>query len=280
MKSNHAADDRQLTRKALVNRGIEQACRRRLSSGIRSGVRVKVRGKSSPSSEPRNSHANDHMQLMLKRLWMESETSALTVDPSLKRTLGSSLLRDVGIQTTSISYIDRQTSCELPSFTSQSETTRSDENSSQSERSSQDTLSTSATSTSVSEDEKVYASHRRNHNRNNNAVEIVETNESVAVTCQASDRSYKQRFLTPFFHLFSLLRLSSLRSDRTTNNDRPAGSRCRRSTARPRPLPPNVPCPEERPASIDFISNALVSMEQQQKQGEFNESPHIQILER
>lgn len=274
MKSNHAADDRQLTRKSLINRGIEQACRRRLSSRIHSGVRVKVRRKLSTSSEPRNSHAKDHMQSMLKRLWMESETSALTVDPSLKTTLGSALLRDVGIQTTSISCIDRQTSCELPSFTSQSETTRSDENSTQSERSSQETLSTSATSTSASEDEQVYASHRRNHNRNNNAVENVETNESVAVTCEPSDRSYKQRFLTPFFHLFSLLRLSSLRGDR------PAGSRCRRSTARPRPLPPSVPCPEEQPSSIDFISNALVSMEQQQKQGEFNESPHVEILGR
>ena len=194
MNSNHAADDRHRTRKSLIHRGIEQACRRRLSSDIHSGVRVKVRGKLSASSEPtviesRNSHPNDQIQSMLKRLWVESETSALTErgqksvltsNSPLRGSFHSSLLRDVGVQTNSVLRIDRQTSCEkITSLTSRSDTTRSEENSSQSEHSSQETLSSSTASTSASEDEQVYASYQRNHNRNNNALENVPTDDPV-----------------------------------------------------------------------------------------------------
>ena len=67
------------SREALITKGIEQAWHRRFSYNIHSGVRVKVPQRILSLSESKNqSSANqiNRMQSMLKRLWIESETSA------------------------------------------------------------------------------------------------------------------------------------------------------------------------------------------------------------
>ena len=57
-------------RQVLIARGIEQAWGRRSPLAMRSGARVKLRERPSVSV--------DGMRSMIKRLWIDSETSALT----------------------------------------------------------------------------------------------------------------------------------------------------------------------------------------------------------
>ncbi|CAF4547756.1 unnamed protein product, partial [Rotaria sp. Silwood2] len=146
------------TKEQLIIKGIKQAWNRRFLSNIHSGVRVKIQqqqNKTSSFIEPirkdfhcqstssSSSKQTNHIQSMLKRLWIESETSALSqngqkslekfqhsslTSEQMKSTLNNNFFRkkyslginyknknmnSIGIQTNVIKQIDRQTSCDI-----------------------------------------------------------------------------------------------------------------------------------------------------------------------
>ena len=201
-------------RQVLIARGIERAWSRLSPLAVRSGARVKLRERPPVSV--------DGMRSMIKRLWIDSETSALTqqgtMDTAGPSTAAQTSLQGsarrishVGIQTTSIVRVDRQTSCDS---ISSSTTTRQ----SSSETSTTDGSSSASTS---STDRSREHSRRQNRNRNNNAVTI-DQDEPLTV---------KRRLFA------SLFRFSFLKRD---PNSTPT-FRCRRSRPRNCPVPPAQP---------------------------------------
>jgi hypothetical protein len=214
------------TKEVLIAKGIEQAWRRRFSYNIHSGVRVKIQRKNSLFIEPIHSKSKsvlsnptNHIQSMLKRLWIESETSALSQNgqksdnPSKKDLLTSyqtkpilnnsflgknhSLrsypkhkhVNSIGIQTTIIPKLDRQTSCDIviptskhiqsshrhpsssSSSSSVSETSISDENSTHTDDTSPETSEVSSSISGTKENRDYNTRYRRNKNRNNNSLD-------------------------------------------------------------------------------------------------------------
>ncbi|CAF1038594.1 unnamed protein product [Rotaria sordida] len=153
------------TKEQLIIKGIQQAWNRQFLSNIHSGVRVKIQQQEkiknssfikpihkdihhkSTSSSSSSFKQSNHIQSMLKRLWIESETSALSqngqkslekcqyssqnqslTSDQIKSILNNNLLRknyslginsknknmnSIGIQTNIIQQIDRQTSCNI-----------------------------------------------------------------------------------------------------------------------------------------------------------------------
>jgi hypothetical protein len=213
-------------RKALIAKGIEQAWDRRFSDNIHSGVRVKIRQKSTDlihhyQLKSSSFDRTNRMESMLKHLWIESETSALCkngqnsiaiTNSSLERTHNPSadvsltsyqtkpislkdnncrqsldiIQKDIGMQTTTIMRIDRQTSCDIIMPTSmvmkKNRKSRISSSSSDSKISvsediedtdstSTETSTASSSTTARSETNDNYTRYRRNKNRNNNAID-------------------------------------------------------------------------------------------------------------
>ncbi|CAF2252719.1 unnamed protein product [Rotaria magnacalcarata] len=319
--SNSKYENSSQTKQSLIAKGIQQAWCRRFSSNIHSGVRVKIQQK--PIQENRDSQSKlsslHHIQSMLKHFRIESavcQNSSEKLDHSSQNQSLSSYelksilhnnnhdllllkqnhelnekdktMNSIGIQTTILTKLDRQTSCDILierkkrirknqsssslSTVSDSKTAISDEISIYTDSTSTDmtTLSTdTTTTTNGSTNMNHYKRYQRNKNRNNNAIDtdIEETlehksqteksiqksscgeqslqNININTPCcppSSSSTTEKQRFFSAFFNLFSYLRLSSFKRDRTLTstskvmnmdqNIRPATSRCRRSAAR------------------------------------------------
>ncbi|CAF3332839.1 unnamed protein product [Rotaria sp. Silwood1] len=145
------------TKEQLIIKGIQQAWNRRFLSNIHSGVRVKIQQQKNKNSSliepihkdihyqslPSSFKQTNPIESMLKRLWIESETSTLSQNgrKSLEKFQHSSLTSDqmksilnnnlftkknslginyknismnsIGIQTNIIKRIDQQTSCNI-----------------------------------------------------------------------------------------------------------------------------------------------------------------------
>ncbi|CAF3344447.1 unnamed protein product [Rotaria sp. Silwood1] len=145
------------TKEQLIIKGIQQAWNRRFLSNIHSGVRVKIQQQKNKNSSliepihkdihyqslPSSFKQTNPIESMLKRLWIESETSTLSQNgrKSLEKFQHSSLTSDqmksilnnnlftkknslginyknismnsIGIQTNIIKQIDQQTSCNI-----------------------------------------------------------------------------------------------------------------------------------------------------------------------
>ena len=217
------------TKDVLLAEGLEQAWHRRYSSNIHSGVRVKIKNKDSSLFKPIDQQIHresktfsfnptNHVKSILKRLCIESETSALSQNgkssletihhsfrnPSftshqMKSVLNNKLHKqihslninhqtkgriNIGIQTTIIKQIDRQTSCNIEplvirqsrsssSFpSSTSKTSILDENSTYTNSStSTETSTVSSTTASSTENRKHNDHYQCKNNRNNSAID-------------------------------------------------------------------------------------------------------------
>ncbi|CAF1201567.1 unnamed protein product [Adineta steineri] len=237
MNLNKSKNDCQ-RKKILIDKGIKQAWNRRYSNQVHSGVRVKIQRKDNQQIQSKStlSDTTNHIQSILKRLWIESETSVLNQKPVLNNSFLEKNMISIGIQTAGIRKIDQQTSCNIirpiveknrSSSTSLSETLTSDENSTCMNNSLTETSTVSSTTSNT----------KKNKNRNNNAIDndiecndnqitikefitekskIQVSNNQQDITHgypQSSLLSRKKRFFDRFLNLFSFLQLSSFKQD-------------------------------------------------------------------
>ncbi|CAF4495915.1 unnamed protein product, partial [Rotaria magnacalcarata] len=241
--SNSKYENSSQTKQSLIAKGIQQAWCRRFSSNIHSGVRVKIQQK--PIQENRDSQSKlsslNHIQSMLKHFRIESavcQNSSEKLDHSSQNQSLSSYelksilhnnnhdllllkqnhelnekdktMNSIGIQTTILTKLDRQTSCDILierkkrirknqsssslSTVSDSKTAISDEISTYTDSTSTDmtTLSTdTTTTTNGSTNMNHYKRYQRNKNRNNNAIDtdIEETLEHKSQTEKSIQKS-------------------------------------------------------------------------------------------
>jgi hypothetical protein len=167
--------------KVLIAKGIEQAWCRRFFDKIHSGVRVKIQRKNSSFIEP----VQQHTHHTLKTIPHSSQMRSILHNTCLDKNMNS-----IGIQTTLIVQVDRQTSCNIivptttlikkslfSSSSSATETSVSDEKSTQTNSTSTETSTVSGTTADSSESDDHHARYQRNNNAINTDVE--QTNHHV-----------------------------------------------------------------------------------------------------
>jgi hypothetical protein len=186
--------------KVLIAKGIEQAWSRRFFDKIYSGVRVKIQRKNSSFIEPVQQHTHHDLKLsssqqtnpmqtieskILKTIPHSSQMRSILHNTCLDKNMSS-----IGIQTTLIVQVDRQTSCNIivptttlikkslfSSSSSATETSVSDEKSTQTNSTSTETSTVSGTTADTSESDDHHARYQRNNNAINTDVE--QTNHHV-----------------------------------------------------------------------------------------------------
>ncbi|CAF1201585.1 unnamed protein product [Adineta steineri] len=241
-------------------------------------TRVKIQRKDNQQIQSKSTLSNttNHIQSMLKRLWIESETSVLNQKPVLNNSFLEKNMISIGIQTAGIPKTDQQTSCNIieknrSSSTSLSETLTSDENSTCTNNSLTETSTVSSTTSYT----------KKNKNRNNNAIDndiecndnqitikefttekskIQLSNNQQDITHgypQSSLLSRKKRFFDRFLNLFSFLQLSSFKQDQICIPINPVITDADQNKGNKIVQPPTSRC-RRRSKNRNFNCNSLI----------------------